>query len=232
MRDAVREILARNQLFRGLPDRIIARLAGVAVRRQCKKNERVFSQGDDGQALYAIVSGRVRISAVGTAGNEVFLNIMEPNESFGEIAVIDGRHRTAGAMAMDAAELILIRRQDLLDVLHEEPELAIHLLRLFCERMRWASDMVEETALLSPPARLAKRLLSLAQLHGKLTDKGMEFRISQSELAKFLGISRQNVNEKLQVWKAEGWIAIARGRLLIMDAVSLKAIATNSVRSD
>jgi len=225
-------VLARSYLFRGLPDRIVGRLASVALRRRYRKGERIFSQGDEGDALYSVVSGRVRIGAVGATGQEVFLNIMEPDDSFGEIAVIDGLKRTAGAIAVEPTELLAIRRSDLLDTLREEPEFAIHLLRLFCERMRWASDMVEESAFLSPAARIAKRLLSLAQLHGKQTERGIEFRISQSELAKFLGLSRQNVNEKLQIWKAEGWVTVSRGRLLITDIAALKAVATASGSPD
>jgi CRP/FNR family transcriptional regulator, cyclic AMP receptor protein len=232
MRDAVKAIVARNLLFRGLPERIIDRLAAVAVRRRYRKNERIFSQGDDGDALYGVVTGRVRIGTVGATGQEVFLNIMEPDESFGEIAVIDGLPRTAGAVAMDATELTAIRRVDLLNVLHEEPDLGIHLLALFCDRIRWASDLVEETALLAPAARLAKRLLSLATLHGRRTDQGIEFRISQSELAKFLGMSRQNVNEKLQVWKSMGWISVGRGHLLLIDVVALKEVAAGDAGSE
>lgn len=229
---SLRPVLARSYLFRGLPERIVGRLASVAVRRRYSKGERVFSQGDEGDALYSIVSGRVRIGAVGATGQEVFLNIMEPDDSFGEIAVIDGLRRTAGAVAMEPTELIAIRRSDLLDALRDEPEFSLHLLRLFCQRMRWASDMVEESALLSPQARLAKRLLSLAQTHGKLSNRGIEFRISQSELAKFLGLSRQNVNEKLQIWKAEGWVSVSRSRLLITDIDALKAVAAGAGQID
>lgn len=224
-RESLRQILARNHLFRGLPDRIIGRLATVAARKRFRKRERVFSQGDEGDALFCVVSGRVRIGAVGATGQEVFLNIMEPDDSFGEIAVIDGLSRTAGAIAVEPSELVAIRRSDLLNVLFEEPELAVHLLRLFCERMRWASDMVEESAFLSPPARLAKRLLNLAQLHGKPGVHGIEFRISQQELAKFLGLSRQNVNEKLQLWKSHGWVSVSRGKLLITDIAALRSVA-------
>jgi len=232
MTEGIRETLARSLLFFGLPDRIIDRLAAVSVRRAFRKHERIFTQGDEGDALFVVVAGRVRIGAVGISGQEVFLNIIERDESFGEIAVIDGLPRTAGAAAMEATELLAIRRPDLLEVLRREPDLGIHLLRLFCERIRWTSGLVEESTLLTPSARLAKRLLSLAMLHGRRTSKGVEFRISQSELAKFLGMSRQNVNEKLQIWKGMGWIAVARGRLLIVDPTALKAVAAGEGRAD
>jgi len=169
---------------------------------------------------------------VGAAGQEVFLNIMEPGDSFGEIAVVDGLPRTAGATAIEPTVLIAVGRREFLDILREEPELAIHLLALFCERIRWASDLYEDSAFLAAPARLAKKLLSLAMLHGKRTDQGVELAISQSELARFLGISRQIVNQKLQEWKSKGWLTVARARLLIIDTTSLKDVAAGDVSEE
>ena len=227
-----RNVLARNLLFRGLPASIIDRLASVAMRRTYTKGERVFSQGDEGDSLLGVISGRIRIGAVGATGKEVFLNIMEPGDSFGEIAVVDGLPRTAGATAMEPTVLIAVGRREFLEVLREEPELAIHLLGLFCERIRWASDLYEDSAFLAAPARLAKKLLSLAMLHGKRTDEGVELAISQSELARFLGISRQIVNQNLQEWKAKGWLSVARARLLIIDASSLKNVAAGDVSEE
>jgi len=223
------KVFGHNLLFRGLPARIVDRVASVAVRHVYEKGERVFSQGDDGDSLFSVISGRVRIEAVGAAGQEVFLNIMEPGDSFGEIAVVDGLPRTAGATAMEPTVLIAVGRREFLEVLRDESELAIHLLGLFCERIRWTSDLYEDSAFLAAPARLAKRLLSLAMLHGRRTDEGVELAISQSELARFLGISRQIVNHNLQDWKAEGWVSVARARVLIIDASSLKDVAAGGI---
>ena len=227
MSESLRKILGRNRLFRGLPDAIIERVAEFAVRRSFRRDERVFSQGDEGNALYCVVSGRVRIGAMAAGGKEVFLNIMEPDDSFGEIAVIDGLPRTAGAVAMERTDLVAIWRSDLLELLRSEPELAIHLLKLACQRIRWASGLVEESAFLSPAARLATRLLNLAMLHGRRSSAGIELRISQSELAKFLGVSRQYVNEKLNAWKAEGWVSLTYGKLIIIEAEALRTAAAS-----
>ena len=140
-----------------------------------------MAQGDVGDALFGVASGRVRISASGAAGQEVFLNIMEPGDTFGESAVMDGLPRTAGATALDDATLIVIKRSDFLQLLEREPQLAIHLLKLLCERLRWTSELVEESAFLAGPARLAKRLLILASLHGRAARVGhLELRISQA----------------------------------------------------
>jgi CRP/FNR family cyclic AMP-dependent transcriptional regulator len=217
--------LADNHLFRGLPERIIGKLGAVATQRECRKGERIFSQGDAGDSLYCVVSGRVRIDTVGASGQEVFLNFMYPGDCFGEIAVVDGLPRTAGAFASEPTVLLAVRRTDFLQLLNEESTLAIHLLSLFCERLRWTTNLYEDSAFLTSPARLAKRILSLALLHGRAADTGMELNISQSDLARFLGVSRQIVNRHLHDWKDRGWVEIGRGQLLIHDSDALRRLA-------
>ena len=226
-------VLRRNYMFRGLPDRTLERIASLASRKVYQKGAVLFSQGDSGDALYGVASGRVRISASGAGGREVFLNIMEPGDTFGEIAVMDGLPRTAGATALERTTLIVLKRVDFLALLEKEPRLAIHLLKLLCERLRWTSELVEESAFLSGPARLAKRLLILAQLHGRpaSVESGgaMEMRISQSELAHFLGISRQIVNQHLGEWAKAGWVTLGRGRIVISDPAALRELIAEAM---
>ena len=175
-----------------------------------------------------------RISAGDPQGHEVFLNIMEPGDIFGEIAVVDGLPRTASATALDPTNLILIRRSDFLGAVRREPQLALNLMNLFCQRIRWTSDLVEESAFLIGEARIAKRLLVLAALHGRPIREGMELRLSQSELAHFLGISRQFVNQHLQAWRRRGWVTLSRGRITVTNAEALNQVVqeTESNESD
>jgi CRP-like cAMP-binding protein len=226
--DAARRLLKRNLLFRDLSEELLNRVAVLARRRDYRKSTTIFSQGDSGDALYGVVAGRVRISAASSDGREVFLNIMEPGDTFGEIAVIDGLPRTASAVTLDPAVLVVIDRGDFLAVLEQEPTLAMHLLRLFCQRLRWTSELVEESTFLVGPARLAKRLLVLVALHGTPAEEGLELAISQSELAHFLGISRQFVNQQLQAWRGEGWVALSRSRIVVRDAEALSRVAEDS----
>jgi CRP-like cAMP-binding protein len=88
--------------------------------------------------------------------------------------------------------------------------------------LRWTSGLLEDAALLDAPARLAKRLLSLGELHGEDGRDGRTMRISQEELASFLGVSRQSVNEQLQAWKARGWVGLGRGTITVIDAGALR----------
>lgn len=218
-------MLQGSPLFRGLPQPVLERIAGLAVQRSYRNGEIIFSRGDPGDALYAVVTGKIRISAGAADGREISLNIMEPGDTFGEIALLDGGTRTASATATVASELVSIRRDHFIGLVEREPRVALELLRLCGERLRWTSGLVEDAALLNASARLAKRLLSLGQLHGQRSTTGLTLRISQEDLATFLGVSRQVVNQYLQGWKARGWVTLGRGAVTVRDEVALRDAA-------
>lgn len=222
----VRTILERNLLFRGLAPATLDQIARLSVRRSYEPDAVIFSQSDPGNALFGVITGRVRISASSVGGREVFLNIMEPGDTFGEIALLDGRPRTAHASAMVKSELFIVSREQFLALLARDPLLIDHLLRLLCARLRWVSGFAEESALLSVPARLARRLLSLGKLHGNEIDTGIELKISQDEVASFLGLSRQIVNQHLQDWKAHRWVGLGRGKITILNGRALEEVAS------
>jgi CRP/FNR family transcriptional regulator, cyclic AMP receptor protein len=224
---AVRTVLERNPLFRGLSPATLERLARLCARRTYERDAVIFSQTDPGDALFGVVTGRVRISASSPGGREVFLNIMEPGDTFGEIALLDGRPRTASASATAASELFVVTREQFLGVLAHEPQLVDHLLQLLCARLRWVSGFAEESALLPVPARLARRLLSLGKLHGHETQAGIELKVSQDEMARFLGLSRQIVNQHLQTWKKQRWVGLGRGKIMILNARALEAVVAS-----
>ena len=215
-------MLQGSPLFRGLPPATLERMAALATQRGYRRGEIVFSAGDAGDFLFGVVSGRIRISTANAEGREVFLNIMVPGDTFGEIALLDGGTRTATATAIEAAELVSIRREPVFDLLEREPKAALELLRQCGARLRWTSGLLEDAAFLDAPARLAKRLLSLGELHGEDSAGGRVVRISQEELASFLGVSRQAVNEQLQGWKAKGWVTLGRGTVTVRDAAALR----------
>lgn len=229
---AAKMMLERSPLFRGLSPEIIGRIAATAIQRRYAEGDVVFMQGDAGDALYAVVTGRIRISAGETDGKEIFLNIMEPGDTFGEIALLDGGARTATATAMVASELVLIRRDHFLEMLTREPRFALELLRLCGERLRWTSGQAEDAALLDAEARLAKRLLNLGRVHGQHGKDGIALRISQEELANFLGLSRQVVNQYLQGWRARSWVDLGRGVVTVRNEGALNALIRGAKAKD
>lgn len=225
MPHTAKAVLRENQLLRGLAEETLDRIAACAVRRSYPEGATVFRQGDAGDALYAVIEGQVRMSSQDESGREVFLNIMEPRDVFGEIAVIDGGERTATALALTDCSLFLLRRGDLLSLLESDSALSLHLLRVFCQRLRWTSELVEEAAFLDLSARLASRLLRLSAAHGARGPNGTVLQLSQAELANFLSASRQVVNQHLQDWRGRGWLSLARGSIVIRDAEALRTMA-------
>ncbi|HEU4624770.1 MAG TPA: Crp/Fnr family transcriptional regulator [Steroidobacteraceae bacterium] len=217
-------LIERNHLFRGLPQKTIDRVAALATRRIYDEGAIIFMRGDPGDSLCGVVTGRVRISASRAGGKEVFLNIMEPGDAFGEIALLDGSPRTATATAMARTELMIIARDAFFALLRTEPQLAEHLIQLLCKRVRWTAEQMEDSALLNVPAKIAKRLLSLASVHGRESPEGTRLVISQEELAQFLGLSRQVVNQHLQSWRAQGWIALGRGNVTIANPRAMQKV--------
>lgn len=222
---AATAVLERNSLFRGLPAALLEQVGRLCVRRAYAQDAVVFNQSDPGDALFGVLSGRIRISTSAAGGREMFLNIMEPGDSFGEIALLDGQPRTATATAMTATELLTITRAQFQPLLARSPELTDHLLKLLCSRLRWVCEFAEESALHSVPARLARRLLSLGKLHGHGPAGNLELKVSQEEMAHFLGLSRQIVNQHLQEWKVQQWVALGRGRIRILNGPALEKLA-------
>lgn len=211
--------LSANPFFAGLGPEAVEALAALAVSRRVAPEEALFRKGDPGDALYAVRRGQIRI-ATGTEGGRPFtLNIHGPGDVFGEVALLDGRPRTADAVAAEAGELLVLRRRDFLALLERRPGLAVRVTELLCERIRWMTTRMEETALMPLRTRLARRLVALAE------DYGAELAVSQEELAVFVGASRESVNRQLQAWRREGLIALGRSRVRLLDPGALSGRA-------
>ncbi len=221
-----RRLLRGSFLFSELPDDMLDRLTNLSTTRQLTRGEMLFSRGDDGDALYAVVSGLVRIWISSGNGKELILGLMEPGDLFGEIALLDGLPRTASATAAEDSVLVQIRRSEFLDQLTRDARLAQHVIELLCERLRGNTTMLAEFAFSDLRSRLARRLEALAIGHGRRTATGTEvgLRLSQSELANMLGVSREAINKQLAVWSQEGIVELRRGRIVILDPARLSRV--------
>ncbi len=218
--------LSRCYLFQQLELEKLDELLAFSRLQRFAAKDVVFLKGDPGDSLYAIVSGRVGITTTSEGGKEIFLNILGPGEVFGEIALLDGKERTAGARALDPAELLRVDQADFLPFLERNPKLSIRLMRILCERIRWTSDIIEDTIVLDIPHRLAKRLLTLVSQYGKPTRNGVtiDIKLSQENLGQMLGVTRESVNKGLRALEAQGIIVHDHGIINVTDIASLEAL--------
>ncbi len=225
----IRAVLSKHFLLRGLDARTIDRIVNYSRVKAVPEGTLLCRQGDSGDCLFGILSGRVRIYIHGHDNREVLLNILEAGALFGEIALLDARPRTANASTMEDCEILTMHRQHFIPLLEDDPKLAIHMLALLCERVRWTSAMIEDAAFLNLPARFAKRLLALAQSHGERSPDGHGVRIrlhlSQRQIGAMVGASREAVNKQIQLWRADGILAFDGQHHILLKPEWLEAIA-------
>ena len=217
-------LLKANPLFRGLGDATLQKIVDLGANRAYAVGETIFRQGEPGNALFGVISGEVAISTYSKSGQVLRLNTQLPGEITGEIALLDGGLRTATATMSQAGTLFVLNRAPLMKLLENEPKLAVRFIELICERIRWTSQLLEESAFFTVPERLSSRLLWLSRTSGENSGGSVQVRISQSGLAQWLNVSRQVVNGYLQEWQNLGYLSLGRGAVTIIDPVAMESI--------
>jgi CRP/FNR family transcriptional regulator, cyclic AMP receptor protein len=218
-------LLRAHAMFGALEPTQIKRLAAYATTRKVRRGTTLFVKGDPGTALFAIRAGSVKISVPSLDGREAVFNLLHEGEIFGEIALLDGRSRTADAIAMSDCEFMVIDRRDFLAFVHGDPKVALKLIELLCTRLRFASDHLEELVFLSLPARLARTLLRLAESDSKLT-AGRKLAITQREISQIVGMTRESINKQLRNWAKSKLVRLERGGIVVLAPEALAAVAT------
>jgi CRP-like cAMP-binding protein len=189
----------------------------------------IFREGGPGDSLHVVIEGDVRIGVLAATGEEVTVALLGPGEFVGDLALLDGRPRSASAVAQRPAKTLVVTRDNFRGWLGERPGAALALLETLSLRVRRADEALADLAFLELPQRLAKRLLLLAsdQAQGGLA--GARLRITQSELGSMLGVSRESVNKQLNRFARQGWITLGRGSVTLRDVGALRAEAARSL---
>jgi CRP-like cAMP-binding protein len=223
-----RDLLAGTSLFSSASPELLAELAAKVSTVVLAQYDTLFLKGDLGERLYVVVSGLIRVGTISPEGREVTYCVLGPGELLGEIAVIDGGERSADATAMEESLLLALERRDILSILGRHPAQALRLLKVLCQRVRSADELVQDLVFMSLPSRLAKHLLTLGQIMvaGQKKTGPTEIRLSQQELAEHLGISRESVNKVLSKWEEGGIVTLGRGRIILDRAATLREIAS------
>lgn len=221
-----RELLRGTYLFSEISDDDADAILAYSSQVSYAAGQSIFTKGEVTASMMAVLRGRVRISAPSDDGKEVVFSIMGPGEVFGEIALLDGRERTADAVAMADCELLVVERRAFLPLLERRPDLCIRLLVLLCERLRRTDEQVEDVSFRHLENRLAKTLLRLAHEHGH-KEQGLlriDLELSQTELGNIVGGSRESINKHMRALRRSGIVALDRGRIVIRDIAALELL--------
>lgn len=219
-----RQLLSKHFLISTMPERALDDLVKFSTVSRFEPHRVIFSKGDPGDCLYGILSGRVRVYSTSPEGNEITLNVQEPGELCGEIALLDGNTRTASAVAMEQTDLLRIHRSHFLPYVRANPDLLLGMLSLVCQRLRWTTSVIEDNAFLTFPARLAKRLLVLAEHYRRPAERDVTVAISQQELGSMVGAGRETINKQLALWRSAGIVDTGRGSIVIRNCEALHAL--------
>ncbi|MBI3978026.1 MAG: Crp/Fnr family transcriptional regulator [Chloroflexi bacterium] len=220
------DVLQEHPLLADAQAEQIAALMNAGRIRRWAPGETILHQGDTGDGLYFIRSGTVKIAVGDEGGGQVTIALLEPPESFGELAVLDGGSRSASAVALTAVETLFVRRMAFLDFVHAYPEVRWRLLRQLCRRLRSTDVQLATILFLDVDERLAGVLLRLAAPANAAAVRPAETPpLTQQELAELVGASRESVNKAIHRFTAEGAVGRIGRRITVLRPEILRRIA-------
>ncbi|MDQ1330919.1 MAG: Crp/Fnr family transcriptional regulator [Thermodesulfobacteriota bacterium] len=199
-------ILKNIPIFSCLHDDELYELTNVAIKKSFLKNTILISEGDSTDSLYVVCSGKVKAIITDEHGKEVILSIFGPGEYFGELAFIDGEHRSASIITREPTEVLIISRDGLRDILSSNPNLAFNLLVGVVKRLREATKQIEGLALMDVYGRVARLLVHLAKSQGE--KHIIEEKLTHQEIANMTGSSREMVSRIFKDLIAGGYISV------------------------
>jgi CRP-like cAMP-binding protein len=217
----VEAALARADLMAALSDETRMRLARQGVPCSVDPGNLLFAKGDKGDALYVLLEGEVEVRTSTEAGKDVRLASLKPPAVIGEMAVLDGGARSADICAIRRSRFLRISRDQAIAAFESEPKALLKLVAELSRRLRNADIALEDAHVLDLGGRLALRLLEEA-------GDGIAVTLTQTEIARRIGASREKVNRKLHEWVDEGWISMGRAGIKLVARDKLVALLKES----
>ncbi len=215
--DDLQELLRSVSIFENVSDEALLNLGRVIRVREYPTGSLIFGQDEHGTALFIIVSGRVKVSILGRSGREIVLCFLNPESFFGEMALLDGRPRSANVMTTEPSTLAILDREAFLRCIQKRPEIAINVLAELSKRLRKADEIISNLALLDVYGRVARALIDLAEEEGQRTQGGIVISRmpSQKDLASLVCTSRETVSRVLTEFKQRGLLS-TRGKKVVL----------------
>lgn len=214
------EFLKAIPYFSGLDSAKLESIGGFFFERTTQRDEFILDEGEPGEALYLVVSGVVKVLKTSVEGKEQILRLVRPGESFNDIPVFDGGPNLASARAMGPVLLYGISKDDMEEIMREHPGVALNVIGVLAERVRYFASLVEDLSFKHVIGRLAKILLEQAEVETESRP-----RLTQQEMAAMAGTAREMIGRSLKALEENGAIRLDRHRILITNEESLREMA-------
>lgn len=213
------QIVRRAPLFTALDDAAAASLRASMENIRLSKGAVLFSEGDEGDHLYVIVEGKLKLGTSSGDGRENLLSVLGPGEMFGELSLFDPGPRTSTATAVTDVRLLSLGHDMVVPWITRHPQVALELLERLAQRLRRNYEVVGDLVFSDVPGRVAKALIDLGERFGKETNEGLYVNhdLTQEELAQLVGASRETVNKALADFAGRNWIRLDGRAVLVLD---------------
>ena len=213
------EALRKAGLFQGVDPDDVEALSGEFEIFDAPRGQVLFTEGEPGDSLYIVLSGKVKLGRRASDGRENLVAVMGPSDQFGELSLFDPGPRTATAVVVTDGRIARLPKSALQKWVQERPQISMQLLRVVARRLRRTNTMLADLIFVDVPGRVAKQLLQLAQRFGSVD--GGQLRVThdltQEELAQLVGASRETVNKALADFAARGWLRLEGKSVVILD---------------
>lgn len=216
-------------LFANFTTEELEPLAGMLVARRYREGEEIFAQNSLGKSLFIVKTGRVAIVVTDSTGNTITVAEFGSGQVFGEFGLLDGLPRSAGAVARERTEILLLSRSDFFMYLEQRPAVAINLVVLLSRRLRFTLQRTEdEVEPASPLARLAGLLVDFGERYGTPDDGDIQLpiRLTQGEIAGMMGCPRSEAEAALATLRTKGLLTVHGLQMTIHDLDALRALAS------
>ena len=212
-------------IFSELSDNDLLRIARASTKQLYRKDNMILIEEEIGSTMFVILNGRVKISRISDDGREVILSILGEGDFFGEMSILDGETRSANVVTLEDSEILVIRREDFLQMLHDFPQIAINLLKELAHRLRKSDSQIKSLSLQNATGKVASTLLRIADDSGKIHLGQVEIPKlpPQQDLANMAGTSRETISRVIKSLSEKGYCKKMGSKLIIMDYERFRA---------
>jgi CRP/FNR family transcriptional regulator, cyclic AMP receptor protein len=217
-------IFRKVPLFSSLKDEELETIARVSVLRNCPKDTLLLIADEEGDSLFIITKGRVKVVSFSESGKEVIFSILNEGDFFGDMSLLDGKPRSASVITVEDSSVYILRRADFNSIIEKHPNIALKLLTELTSRLRKADSRIESLALLNVSGRVAAILFQLAEESGKKTPDGIVInsRPTHQDLANMTGTTRETVSRILKQLENRNYISLSGKKVTLLDPERLK----------
>jgi len=220
--------IAGIPLFQGLPRKQHEDLSMIVVDQVFRRGQLIFSEGDEGNGFYVLISGRVKVSKISPEGKEQILHFFGPGEPFGEVAVFAGKNFPANAETLAESRVFFFPRLAFIDLIGKNPALALNMMAVLSSRLRRLTNLVEDLSLKEVPGRLAAYLLLLSEKNKRAMK--VELEVSKNQLASLLGTIPETLSRILARMTREKLINLDGKKVDIVNRKALEELASGESR--